>query len=110
MLTPLRHLLIRGLAAALVLASLPVAAQGADGRTRFTVRIDPQAAVVVRAWRAAHGLSTEGAPALAMEAGLSSPAAAFEQHCRQAGGSVAASASDAAGQAAATATAGSVCI
>lgn len=108
MLTPLHRLLIRGLAAALVLASLPAAAQGAEGRTRFTVRIDPQAAAVVRAWRAAHGLSTEGAPALAMGVGVSSPAAAFEQHCRQAGGSVAASASDAAGQAAATA--GSVCI
>jgi hypothetical protein len=108
MLTPLHRLLIRGIAAALVLASLPVAAQGSDGRTRFTVRIDPQAAAVVRAWRAAHGLSTADARALAMDAGLAAPAAAFEQHCRQAGGSVASSTPGAAGQAAATAS--SVCI
>lgn len=108
MLIPLHRLLIRGIAAALVLASLPVAAQGNDGRTRFTVRIDPQAAAVVRAWRAEHGLSTVDVPALAMDTGLAAPAAAFEQHCRQAGGSVAASATGAPGQAAATA--GSVCI
>lgn len=102
----LHRLLIRGLAAALVLASLPAIAQGAEGRTRFTVRIDPQAAAVVRAWRAAHGLPTGSPAALAMTSGQAAPTAAFEQHCRQAGGSVVAS--DAAGRAAAMD--GSMCI
>ncbi|HEX5307137.1 MAG TPA: hypothetical protein VFW82_13730 [Dyella sp.] len=85
--TLLHQLLTNAFAVALLLAALPVAAQGGKGSTRFTVRIDPQAAAVVQAWRAAHGLSTPAAPVLAMTARRSAPAAAFEQHCRDAGGS-----------------------
>ena len=93
--TSLHHFLLRGLVAASLFASIPCAAAvtQAGGQTRFTVRIDAQAAAVVRAWRMAHGLDVGDphavAPANDPQAVL---AATFSKRCRDAGGSVAGSA------------------
>ncbi|HEU4670451.1 MAG TPA: hypothetical protein VFR91_07070 [Dyella sp.] len=92
--TSLHRLLARGLAVALLSAAFPLAfaadASHADGRTRFTVHVDAQAAAIVRAWRAAHGLSGQDAGQIATAAGEgASPAAVFGRRCREAGGSVA---------------------
>ncbi|MBU6246348.1 MAG: hypothetical protein KGN77_01220 [Xanthomonadaceae bacterium] len=92
--TSLHHLLLRGLVAVLLFASMPCSAAVAQagGQTRFTVRVDAQAAMVVRAWREAHGLDAPGPHAVAPTPyEPAAIAAAFSRRCRDAGGSVAGS-------------------
>jgi len=66
-------------------------ATAATGGTRFAIRIDPQAAQIIREWRIAHGLESAGINAQAAAVAISPQGrtqSMLEQQCHNDGGSV----------------------
>lgn len=55
------------------------------GQTGLTIRIDPQVAAMVRAWRAAHGLDVHAEPDQTAAAEHTA-AEAWKRQCREQGG------------------------
>ncbi|MHB1272887.1 MAG: hypothetical protein ACYCZD_09005 [Rhodanobacter sp.] len=63
----------------------------ATGGTRFAIRIDAQAAQIIREWRIAHGLETAGSNAQVAAVAMSPQGrtqSMLEQQCHNDGGSV----------------------
>jgi len=63
----------------------------ATGGTRFAIRIDARAALIIREWRIAHGLETAGSNAQVAAVAMSPQGrtqSMLEQQCHNDGGSV----------------------